>query len=137
MKSIFKSILIISLIICGTSVLSGCLDIDWSEMWKSDFINPKVTTNNATNITENTATLNGTVQANSATQTVSFVYHIGNSSSSLKSVNANPGQVAGTNETKVSADITGLLSGTTYHFTVISEGPSGKMAGNEMSFKTL
>jgi hypothetical protein len=145
MKRKFKSFLIIYLIICGAKVLSSCIDLDFSGILGGQPGNyPTLYTYFATNITSNTATLNGRVFAKNTTQKVSFIYYIGNYEGTQVpaeynpiQVDANPNQVSGNTETPVSADIKGLLSDTTYHFILIGVSPSGRITGGNQSFRTF
>ena len=135
MKRNFKSFLIVCLIICGAVVFTCCTDL--SQMWDSDYVNPDLVTDDATNITDSSATLNGKVQANTSTQTVSFVYYLGNYTEKVVPIDANPKQASGTAWTKVTANITGLIADSSYHFRVkITSQTGGPYLGNEMSFRT-
>jgi uncharacterized protein (TIGR02145 family) len=93
---------------------------------------PTVTTENATSITITGATLNGTVNANLPT-IVAFEY--GTTTSYGNTVTANPGTVTGAISTTVSADITGLTAGTTYHYRIKAENSRGTVYGDDKEFK--
>jgi hypothetical protein len=95
----------------------------------------RVITNPATDITVTTATLHGSVDANDRTVAVKFQY--GPSTAYGKSVFAEPAEVSGTNPTAVTANISGLLPGKTYHFRAIaSDGIGGIVVGNDRVFVT-
>jgi hypothetical protein len=95
---------------------------------------PIVSTNSATNISSTGATLNGTVNANSLSTTVTFEYdstitNYGNSVTALQSL------ATGDSITKVSADISGLTPGVTYHFRVKAEYSDGVSYGDDIQFQ--
>ena len=77
-------------------------------------ITPVGVTEAATNITENSAILNGMVNSYGGSTKVSFVYYEDSIHNEFKIVEANPGTVTGDKFVKVSAEITGLSPGTTY-----------------------
>lgn len=95
---------------------------------------PTAVTNAATNITTNSATLNGTVTANNATTTVTFEW--GTTTAYGNTANATPSTVNGSTATAVSANISGLTTGTTYHFRVKAVNAGGTSYGNDMTFTT-
>jgi hypothetical protein len=75
---------------------------------------PVGVTEAATNITENSAILNGMVNSYGGSTKVSFVYYEDSIQNESKIVEANPGTVTGDKFVKVSAEIAGLSPGTTY-----------------------
>ena len=83
----------------------------------------------ATNVTDDLqqATLNGTVNANGLSTTVTFEY--GTTTSYGSTVTANQSPVTGNSITNVSADISGLTPCTTYHFRVKAENSEGTVYG--------
>jgi hypothetical protein len=95
---------------------------------------PGATTLPASNISADSATINGTVQGANLTTTVTFEY--GTTSSYGTTVNATPAIVTGNSPTNVIANITGLTPVTTYHFRVKAENAEGTSFGNDMSFIT-
>jgi len=95
---------------------------------------PTVVTLEATGITFSTASLNGTVNANTLISDVSFEW--GLSSLYGNTIAAIPPTVTGNSETPVSADIAGLASNTTYHFRVIASNAAGSSAGVDSTFTT-
>jgi hypothetical protein len=95
---------------------------------------PTVVTTAATGITGTTATLNGTVNANGLVSTVTFEY--GLTTAYGTTVPGVPATVSGSTVTAVSAAITGLLPGNTYHFRVDAVNANGTSNGNDMSFAT-
>jgi len=94
---------------------------------------PMAATSPATNVTSSSATLNGTVAPNKTTTTYHFEY--GQSSTSLSSMTT-PATVNGNATKSVSADVTGLIPGTTYFFRIVATNPSGTTTGSEQSFTT-
>jgi hypothetical protein len=96
---------------------------------------PIVTTNAATAVTTASATLNGTVNANGDLTTVSFEY--GLTTAYGTTVPGVPATVSGTTDTPVSANIAGLLPGTTYHFRAKGSNSNGSVNGLDMTFATF
>ena len=95
---------------------------------------PNVTTNTATNVTQNSATLNGTVNANNQSTTVWFDY--GETSGSYDKQSSTE-TLAGSSNTAVSITISGLSPATTYYYRIAAESDAGTSYGDEMSFTTL
>ncbi len=89
----------------------------------------------ATAITGTNATLRGTVNANNNTPVVSFEY--GLEATYGSTVTAIPASVSGSGNTAVSANISGLTPGTTYHFRVIAANYAGDAKSNDQTFTTL
>jgi len=97
-------------------------------------IAPTVVTTSATAVTSNAATLNGTVNANIMTSTVTFQYGLTNSYGTT--VSGVPATVTGTAAVPVLANITGLLPGNTYHYRVVGANSNGTTNGNDLTFTT-
>jgi len=95
---------------------------------------PTVVTVDATLVTGNSATLNGTINANNNDVTISFEW--GETTAYGNTVAASPSNVSGNTNTAVSADITSLTDGTTYHFRVKAVNTDGTTNGADMSFTT-
>jgi len=95
---------------------------------------PTATTNAATLMSSNGATLNGTVNANNASTTVTFEY--GPTASYGTTVTATPSPVAGMADTVVSTTVTGLLPNTTYHYRVAAVNSAGTTNGLDQTFTT-
>jgi phosphodiesterase/alkaline phosphatase D-like protein len=95
---------------------------------------PTADTNAATAVTNTGATLNGTVNANNDSTTVTFEY--GTTTSYGTTVTADQSPVTGTNNTAVSKAITGLINNTTYHYRVVGQNGSGTTNGADMTFFT-
>ncbi len=92
-------------------------------------------TDPATAITLTSATINGTVNPNGNSTTVSFEY--GLTTSYGTSPAATPGTLTGSSSSTVSAALTGLASNTTYHFRVKAVNSAGTTYGNDRTFTTL
>jgi hypothetical protein len=89
---------------------------------------PTATTGAATDVTDSTATLNGTVAPDRASFTARFDY--GTTTAYGRSANA-------TGADAVSAGLTGLAPDTTYHYRLIATSPGGGTGrGQDRSFRT-
>jgi hypothetical protein len=95
---------------------------------------PGASTGAATKVTATTATLNGVVNPNKEDTT--FVFEYGTTTAYGTATAAQPA-VSGNAGKDVSADITGLTPGTTYHFRLVATNPSGTDQGNDATFTTL
>jgi len=95
---------------------------------------PAVTTNTSSGVTTTGATLNGTVNANNQSTTVTFEY--GTTIAYGASISAVPATVSGISDTSVTASLTGLIANTTYHYRVIGQNASGTTNGADMIFTT-
>jgi hypothetical protein len=95
---------------------------------------PTVVTQAATAVTSTTATLNGTVNANIQSTAVTFQYGLTIAyGSTLPGV---PATVTGNTVTPVTASLTGLLPGNTYHYKVCGVNSIGTTCGLDMTFAT-
>jgi len=113
------------------------LDAEITATWNQPLplvTGPTVVTTAATNIGSTTATLNGTVNANNASTTVTFEYGLTTAYGSV--VNGVPATVTGNTVTPVSADIIGLLPNTTYHYKIVGVNTNGTANGGDMTFTT-
>lgn len=96
---------------------------------------PTVTTNNATLISSTTALLNGTVNANESSTTVTFEY--GTTTSYGTTVTATQSPVTGASNTSVSAFIQNLIPNSIYYFRVVGSNVGGTANGSNNFFRTL
>jgi len=92
---------------------------------------PTVTTQAASNISTTTTTLNGVVNANFLSTIVTFEY--GTTSSYGQTITATQSPVIGNSNTNVTASLTGLAAGTTYHFRVKTVNSLGTTYGNDLN----
>ena len=93
---------------------------------------PTAATNAASAVGTTTATLNGTVNANNDSTTVTFQY--GLNADYGATVTAAQSPVAGSTDTAVSRAITGLTNGVTYHYRVVATNAGGTAYGADMTF---
>jgi hypothetical protein len=93
---------------------------------------PTSLTQPATNVSDTSATLNGTVNANYLSTSVTF--ESGTTPSYGSTATASQSPVTGNAITNVSANISGLAGGTTYHFRVKAENSLGIAYGSDMEF---
>ncbi len=95
---------------------------------------PTVTTGTASSVTPDAATLNGTVNPNSADTTAVFEwgtdYSYGSTVTSVQS------PLSGTGTQAVNVGISGLVQGTTYHFRVKGTNSEGIRYGDDQTFAT-
>ncbi len=95
---------------------------------------PSVTTLAASNISGSSALLNGTINANTQSTSVTFEY--GPTTAYGKSAQAIPNIINGTTDTPVSYILTGLKPETIYHFRAIGQNGIGRATGSDMTFTT-
>jgi len=94
---------------------------------------PIVATNPATNVASFSATLNGTVNPNGPITAVHFDYGITtNYGSSTATQN-----YQGSTTQNITANLSGLTTGATYHFRIVASNAAGTSYGADMSFTTL
>ena len=92
------------------------------------------TTNAATGLSTNAATLNGIINGNGSSTTVTFEY--GTTTSYGSAVTATPGTITGSSNTSVSAAISSLTLNTTYHYRVDATNCGGTTNGADQIFTT-
>jgi uncharacterized protein (TIGR02145 family) len=95
---------------------------------------PSSVTQSATNVTVTGATLNGSVNANYLSTVVTFEYGLTTGYGSTATAAQSP--VTGITFSIVSADITGLTVGMTYHFRIKAINTLGTTFGNDVTFTT-
>ncbi len=88
-----------------------------------------------TEISGNSATLKGFVNANNSVSSVSFEYGLTDSYGST--IDAIPSTVSDYSDHYVTAPITGLDLNTTYHYRIISTNSAGTSIGDDLTFTTL
>ena len=93
---------------------------------------PAVLTNSATNVTSSSATLNGSVDPHALATNVHFQYGTTTSYGSTTPNQTNTGNAY----LNVSANISGLSGGTTYHFRVVATNTAGTRYGADRTFTT-
>jgi len=98
------------------------------------FTVPEANTLAASLVQKNSATLNGTVNPNADTTLVTFDYGTGTDYG--QSINATPNSLEGTTFQSVSANLTNLSPGTTYHFRVKGVNAAGTGYGEDRTFTT-
>jgi hypothetical protein len=93
---------------------------------------PIVITNPASLITSHSARLNGTVYPHALSTTVYFQY-----GRTMSYGSRTPNQTkTGNNYQNVSANISGLSAGTTYHFRIVGTNSAGTRYGGDRTFTT-
>ena len=95
---------------------------------------PSVTTEAATGVVSDAATLNATVNANNADTDVTFEYGLDDSYGAT--IAGVPPTVTGTSNTSVSAPLSGLTAGMTYHYRVVGDSSAGVSYGLDATFIT-
>lgn len=96
---------------------------------------PLSTSQAATNIQIYSATINGSVNPNYLSSTVEFEW--GTTTSYGNSFAPSQSPVTGNTSVNVSADLTGLIPGTTYHFRINATNELGTTKSDDMTFRTL
>jgi plastocyanin len=92
-----------------------------------------VATNPATNVTNSSATLNGTVNPNGLITAVHFDYGTTSSYGSSSAIQ----NYQGNTTQNVTVNLSGLLGGTTYHFRIVASSAAGTTYGADSTFTTL
>lgn len=105
-----------------------------SQSFKTLGEKPYASVAEATGITANSAILNGTATGNYLTTTVTFEY--GLTTSYGKSATATQSPVTGNSPVQLSAVITELNAGATYHFKVKAVNSLGTVSSEDMVFET-
>lgn len=95
---------------------------------------PGAATDAVTNLSSNSARLNGRVNPNNLSTTAKFQYGPTASYVSEAAATQNPG--SGTSEVAVSANISGLSPGIVYHFRVVATNTLGTTNGADQTFTT-
>jgi hypothetical protein len=122
----------------GTSSITSVLDAirigtSWSTVVPAT--SPIVVTGSASSITSTEVTLNGTVNANGNSSTVSFGYGLTTSYGS--SATGTPSPVTGNTVTNVSATFNSLTPNTLYNYRIQATNTGGTANGSNQTFRTL
>jgi hypothetical protein len=96
---------------------------------------PTLATLSADSVTGTTAKLQGSVNPNNASTVVRF--HYGTTTAYGDSIDAAESPVNGLSPVGVSANLTGLLPNTIYHFRVVAVSAGGRTNGADSTFTTL
>jgi sugar lactone lactonase YvrE len=115
----------------GTDITSPVVDFD------SPLLTPGVTTGNAGSITGSQAVLTGMIDTLGGQATYHFEYGLtSNYGSRIPAVQEAP---AGNNRTPrtVTKTVTGLQSGTTYHYRLVAKNSAGEAAGIDRTFTAI
>jgi hypothetical protein len=94
---------------------------------------PSVSTGSASGITTSSATLNGTINPNGASTNYYFQW---GTTTSYGNSTATVSAGSGTSPVAVSANITGISTGTTYHFRLVATNSAGTTNGSDQVFTT-
>ena len=95
---------------------------------------PSVTTTAASSVSTTGARLNGRVNANGRSTSWHFEY---GTSAGYGASTPSHSAGSGTGTTSVSASLSGLAPGTTYHFRLVASNSSGTTAGADQTFTTV
>ena len=93
-----------------------------------------VSTLPASEIAGTQATLSGSVNAKGISSTITFDY--GTTATYGSSINATPNLLSTSTDTAITANLTGLLEGTTYHFRIKAVSANGTVEGVDRTFTT-
>jgi hypothetical protein len=103
--------------------------------WQNQLALPTATSASATSITSTGGNLNGIINANGLSTSVTFEYGTDISYGSV--INATQNPVEGNTNTNVSASVTGLTLGATYHFRIKAVNILGTSYSSDMTFITV
>ena len=95
---------------------------------------PSIITESATDLTNTTATLNGTANANNSSTTLTFEY--GSTTSYGKTAVAIQSPIIGSSSININIGITGLTSGLLYHYRAKAVNAIGIIYGEDVQFST-
>jgi uncharacterized protein (TIGR02145 family) len=106
-----------------------------NELSFSTSIPASASTTAASSVTTTNAVLNGNVNPNNISTTVSFEY--GTTTSYGSEVPAIQNPVSGTNIVNVTSALGGLIPGTLYHYRIKADNAAGTILGSDIAFTTL
>ena len=95
---------------------------------------PSATTEPATLVTSNSATLNGTVNPNGDSTTYYFEY---GTTTSYGTTTTSASAGSDRTDVSVNADVSSLTPNTTYHFRIVATNSAGTTNGSDQSFTTI
>ena len=110
-------------------VIAGVPDIGADEL----VVAPTVVTGAATSTTTSSVTLAGSVNPNGGATSTAFEYGTAAGYGTSTAADSLP---AGTDMRAISAALSGLLPGTTYHYRLVAHNESGTTAGEDRTFTT-
>ena len=116
------------LLLCLVFLATYCKKDETATLGKS----PTILTQLVTNISATGVSLIGTVNPNYLSTTVTFEY--GTTKSYGSTVTASESPLTGNTIKKVSASISALTAGTTYHFRIKGDNSMGVVYGSDMEF---
>jgi hypothetical protein len=94
-------------------------------------------TDAASDLRPDSATLNGMVNPQGSDTIVTFQYsHYSGSYTDENIVTSSAGLISGTLDTPVSASVSGLIPGEVYYYRIVASSDTGKVYGEEQSFRT-
>ncbi len=106
----------------------------WQNASATNLLPPTATSLAATNVQITTATLNGTVNANGLSTTVTYEWGLTTAYGSNATATQSP--VTGTTDVAVSANLTGLQGNTTYHYRIKATNAVNITYSSDMQFTT-
>jgi len=115
--------------------ISGGVTVNGNDLTFTTSCPPAAITTSATLVSSNAATLNGTINPQNLSSTVTFDY--GLTTAYGTNIAGIPSPINGSTTTPVQVVIAGLLPGNTYHFRVNGTNSAGTSNGNDMTFTTL
>gem|GEM_PF-1433952 len=99
------------------------------------YLYPYVSTNSVTAVSNNTATLSGTITRSNVNVSVWFEYGTSsNLAGAITTLHSNPGYSQ--YSLPISQNVSGLSPKTVYYFRIVGNSPSGIITGNILSFTT-
>ncbi|MDD5547567.1 MAG: hypothetical protein PHN74_01535 [Candidatus Pacebacteria bacterium] len=117
----------------GNIINGGTLSFVTNGNGQGGLGSPTATSNAATNITQNSATLNASVNPNGVNTTVWFEY---GSTSNLGSTIGNQTIGSGNTATNITTMVTGLNGMTNYYYQVVAQNANGTVRGALLNFTT-
>lgn len=132
-RSLFCSAALVLMLAAGVPALTSAAGGPCSRKTPQYCPLPNVKTGPAKDVTTTSATLTGTVNPNGTDTTCHFEYG-GTTAYGSSTSPQNVG--SGTKRVQVTADVTGLTPGTTYHFQLVCKNLGGQAGGGDSKFKT-